>query len=173
MVPKIQTVKFEKTKKSSISICKRTSFRFFNFDGSYFWNYWEFRDVMYFILKVWSVVKWSQKLKGVTALLPSTTPLWNRPFYTRKGQVAGLFWAALYYDFLYSNPDSETGRCASGDVRLLYRIGLMPLNPNSLGGGDLYIVSCAIVAGNSWKDYSLLISSITGHAINVPMWGHL
>ena len=35
------------------------SFGLFNFDGWYFWSHWEFRDVIYLILKVWSVVKWS------------------------------------------------------------------------------------------------------------------
>ena len=28
-------------------------FRFFKFDGSYLWKQWEFRDVMYLILKVY------------------------------------------------------------------------------------------------------------------------
>ena len=57
----------------------------FNFDDLYFWNHWEFRDVMYLILKVSSVVIWILKLKGVTALLPSSMPFWKRPFYSIKG----------------------------------------------------------------------------------------
>ena len=52
VVPKIQVVKVETMKKSSISILKQTFFRSFNFDDLYFWNHWEFRDVMYLILKV-------------------------------------------------------------------------------------------------------------------------
>ena len=62
-------------------------FRSFNFDGLCFWNHWEFRDVMYLIWKISSVVNWSQQLKGVTAHLPSTTPFWKRPFYREKGQI--------------------------------------------------------------------------------------
>ena len=60
-----------KLKKRKKSVLVR---KFFNFDDLYFWNHWEFRDIMYLILKVYSVVNWSQQLKGVTALLFSSTP---------------------------------------------------------------------------------------------------
>ena len=91
---------FQKYKPSKLKDRKNgrfsTFFRSFNFDGSYFWNHLEFRDVMYLNLKVWSVVKWSQKLKGVTALLPSTTPLWKRPFYSIKGPLLNFICPPLY-----------------------------------------------------------------------------
>ena len=35
------------------------------FEGWLFLNQWKFGDVIYLIWKVWSVGKWSQKLKGV------------------------------------------------------------------------------------------------------------
>ena len=115
LVQKIQAVKVEKTKKSSISICKRTFFRFFNFDGSYFWNYWEFRDVMYLILKVWSMVKWSQKLKGVTALLLSATPFWKKPFYRGKGQIVPIFFC-LSVTLGHTAPPEELGYIREASV---------------------------------------------------------
>ena len=49
---KIQAVKVGKTKKHLFRYGNWIFFRFFNFDGLYFWNHWEFRDVMYLILKV-------------------------------------------------------------------------------------------------------------------------
>ena len=59
VVPKIPAVKFEQSKETSVLILKRTFFQLFKFDGWYIWNHWEFRDVMYLIWKVWSVVKWT------------------------------------------------------------------------------------------------------------------
>ena len=45
-------VKVEKTKNNPISLPKQTFFRFFNFDGLYFWIQWEFRAILYLILKI-------------------------------------------------------------------------------------------------------------------------
>ena len=39
-------------KKTSVLLLKQPFFQLFNFDDSSFWNQWEFRDVMYLILKV-------------------------------------------------------------------------------------------------------------------------
>ena len=97
MVQEWQVVKLESSKKSPFSLLKRTFFRTFNFDGLSFLNHWEFRHVMYLILKVWSVVKWSQQLKGVAGLLPCVTPSWKKPFYTIKGPVYGFPCPSVYY----------------------------------------------------------------------------
>ena len=37
------------SKKPSLLVLKRTFFQLFKFDGWYFWNHWEIRDVMYLI----------------------------------------------------------------------------------------------------------------------------
>ncbi len=49
---KYEPSKLKERKKSSISILKRTFFLNFNFDDLYFWNHWEFKDIMYLIVKV-------------------------------------------------------------------------------------------------------------------------
>ena len=64
---------FQKYKPSNLKIVRLSmeinDFVVFNFDGLYFWNHWELRDVMYLILKVLSVVIWSQQLKGIPAFM--------------------------------------------------------------------------------------------------------
>ena len=79
-------------------------FHVFNFDGLYFWNHWELRDVMYLILKVLSVVIWSQQLKGMTSLLASTTPYWKKRFvwktvliFFRLSDVCLLVWVDTFH----------------------------------------------------------------------------
>ena len=96
VVQEWQVVKVESLKKSPFSLLKQTFFRTFNFDGSSFLNHWEFRHVMYLILKVWSVVKWSQQLKGVAGLLPCVTPSWKKPFYSIKGLLYGFTCPSVY-----------------------------------------------------------------------------
>ena len=66
-----------KVQKKSVLVRKKDFFSNFQV-----WrlNHWEF-----LILKVWSVVKWSQQLKGVAGLLPCVTPSWKEPFYSIKG----------------------------------------------------------------------------------------
>ena len=100
-----------KTKKSTISLLKRTFFRVFNFDGLYFWNHWEFRDVMYLIWKVSSVVKWSSKTKVMVALLLYATANRKRPFYTLKWQKVRLFCTGLYV--IYNTISTITSVCPS------------------------------------------------------------
>ena len=74
MVPKIQVVKVETMKKISFKYGNQRFFRSLKFDDLYFRNHWDFRDVMYLILKISSVVMWILKLKDVTALLLSSMP---------------------------------------------------------------------------------------------------
>ena len=52
VVPKLQVVKVEITKISPLKYKNRKFLRFFKFDGSYFQNHQEFRDIKYLILKV-------------------------------------------------------------------------------------------------------------------------
>ena len=92
---------FQKYKPSNLKEQKvnpskdRFTFCSFNFDGLHFWNHREFGDTMHLILKVYSVVNWSQQLKGMTALLPSSTPFSKRPFYRGKSGFSDLFFPPL------------------------------------------------------------------------------
>ena len=99
---------FQKYQPSNLNdlvlILKRPFFQLFNFDGWYFWNHWEFRDVMYLILKVQSMAIWILKLKGVTALLPSSTPFWTRPFYSIKGLSDPDLCPCVYLNLACANP---------------------------------------------------------------------
>ena len=45
--------------KKVLLVLKWTILLIVEFDGSYFWNQWEFRDILYLILKVQSSFIWS------------------------------------------------------------------------------------------------------------------
>ena len=78
-------------KKSSISICKRTFFRFFNFDGSYFENHFSWNNVLYLIWKPWYSVPWSQKDRGRGLQTKPPHPFkWKQSNFIQVG-VAALF----------------------------------------------------------------------------------
>ena len=93
---KYEPSKLKKRKNLRFPYLNGLFFLVFNFDGLYFWNHLEIRDVMYLIWKVVSVLKWSLKIKGVVALLLYATANRKRPFYTLKWQKVRLFCTGLY-----------------------------------------------------------------------------
>ena len=109
-----------KYEKKSVLVRKTDFFWTFKFDDLSFLNHWEFRHVMCLILKVWSVLKWNQQLKGVAGLLPCVTPSWKKPFYSIKGLLYRFtcpshpsFFISKHVEVAWPRPDSlgRESRC--------------------------------------------------------------